>query len=427
MVELYIMHDYFRNYFEYREKFASKKSIFLVSTIMVVLLFSANIQGSNLLNLVAFPLVMWLYVTILFEVNIGNRLIYFLIGYCLFVACEYLYGMLSNAYSMLADRKSYVELNQIPLQLLAMKLLTYILFTIVKQFSNKSKKRMSGKIFAMYICLPLASLGIMMSTYYSGINLTQNSRMMILILLCFILILLGNIFMFYAFNKYSEELYSGLQKQLVIERQERDLSYYMELQKRDERYSQFIHDVNHYFKAIGELAKEKNYDNILGILEELNIELENNEMMIYTNHRVVNAVLSEKRLEGERKKVVFDAYVEPGVEFGTISDGDLIAMLGNLLDNAITAADKCENDEREVVVRIYMENKGRFCVIKIVNHFVGNVIRNKDGFISTKKEKGVHGIGVKSIENTAEKYGGYLECLIGKSIFTAVLILPVLQ
>ena len=71
-----------------------------------------------------------------------------------------------------------------------------------------------------------------------------------------------------------------------------------------------------------------------------------------------------------------------------------------------------------------MQNEGNFCVVKITNNFMGEIIRNENGFVSTKKEKGIHGIGIQSVRNTAEKYNGYLECLIENKIFTAILVLP---
>lgn len=214
-----------------------------------------------------------------------------------------------------------------------------------------------------------------------------------------------------------------MERQLKI--YENDLEYFQALQKKDEKYSEFIHNINHYFKAIGELAKQENHGDILGILDTLSVELENNERIIYTNHRIANAVLSEKRAEAESKGVIFDAYVEQGSCFGKVSDGDLVAMLGNLLDNAITAAEKCLEGSREVVVRVYMENRGRVCVVKITNSFVEEPVKGRTGFVSTKREEGLHGIGIKSVENMAEKYGGYLECLPEENSFTALLILPV--
>lgn len=210
-----------------------------------------------------------------------------------------------------------------------------------------------------------------------------------------------------------------------MKRYEDELSYLEQLEEKEEKHGEFIHNINHYFVAIGELAREEHCDQIINLMKELNLNLMQNERTIYTSHRVVNAVLSEKAREALESKINFDVYVEPGIRFGEATDGDLVAMLGNLLDNALEAVKGCTGDKRKIVLRIYMEKEGRLCIVKLVNYFAEKPKRHKSGFISSKKDKGLHGIGVKSVENTVKKYGGYLQCLIDGEMFTAILVLPV--
>lgn len=218
--------------------------------------------------------------------------------------------------------------------------------------------------------------------------------------------------------------YNLFEMEQQLKNYENDLSYMKELEKKDEKHGEFIHNMIHYLTAIGELAKHQHYDRILSILQDLNVKMEHNSRIIYTNYKVVNAILSQKKRECEEVGVIMDAYVEPGIQFGQVSDGDLVAMLGNLLDNAFQAAEKCQEDRRKVNVNIYMGNNGSISIVKVTNYYSGQLITNKFGFVSTKKEKGIHGIGLKSVKKAAEKYGGYLECFPKEELFTAVLILP---
>lgn len=206
---------------------------------------------------------------------------------------------------------------------------------------------------------------------------------------------------------------------------EDELIYLEQLEKKEEKHSEFIHNVNHYFKAIGELAREEHCEQIMNLMEELNINLVQNERIIYTSHKMVNAVLSEKMSEALDFDLDFDVYVEPGCQFGEVNSSDWVVMLGNLLDNAFEAGKQCEGEKRKIVLRIFMEKEGNVCVVKLKNHFVGKPRRHKSVFISTKKEKGLHGIGIKSVENTIEKYNGYLQSLVEDETFTSILILPV--
>ena len=208
---------------------------------------------------------------------------------------------------------------------------------------------------------------------------------------------------------------------------ERQETYFQELQKKDEKYNRMIHDMKHYLRASGPLAQEKNDKAITGILEELNVEIAKNTSIIYTKHRVLNAILLEKKSEAEKCGILFDMYAEPGIRLGTVTDGDLAVIFGNLLDNAIQAVIRMEQEEdkKEIKVRIYMERAGKLCVVKITNPFMGKIAKNKNGFISAKRAGEANGIGIKSVEDTAKKYNGYLECMVEGKVFTAILILPV--
>ena len=98
-------------------------------------------------------------------------------------------------------------------------------------------------------------------------------------------------------------------------------------------------------------------------------------------------------------------------------------MLSNLLDNALQAVKNVE--DKLVVIRIYSGNEGCFQIVKIMKHFNGVILNTGTGCNSTKEEAGIHGIGIKSVENAAEKYGGYLECFVEDNLFTAILVLPI--
>lgn len=240
------------------------------------------------------------------------------------------------------------------------------------------------------------------------------------------------IFIMYLMETFLAAIVANYMRSLIEQARqaktyEDELSYLEQLEKKDEKHSEFVHNLSHYFKTIGELAREQHSEQILRLVEELNLNLLQNERTIYTNHKVTNAVLSEKAREAEEKNIHFDAYVEPGIQFGRVSDSDLVVMLGNLMDNAIEAAAGCMGEKRKIVLRIFMEKDGRVCVVKVVNYFPQKQkpLFYKNGFITSKKEKGLHGFGIKSTRNTAEKYGGYMQWLIEEECFFAIIILPV--
>lgn len=418
--EIYIYYDFFCAFFKFREKndIVYKKLGF--GALSIISLFIVNTCGNSYINLLGFDIIIWLYCLIMFQASLGSRILYFLIALFVGSGCEFLFAVLSG---VSAKENSVVSLSDIPWQVLTMKLLTFVLFAVIKQFFGSSEKRMDVKNFIYYLCIPVSSIAIMLLTYYSGLDFSVKMKTRILLSMSFVLMLCGNIFIFHAFNRYSEELYLNAEQKLIISRQEMDLQYYNQVQMLDSQYQKFIHDITHHLKIIGELAKENHNNNIVSILKELNIELENNALAIYCSNPVVNAILSEKKSISEKNSIDLDIYVEPGVTFTGVSDADIITMLSNLLDNALCAAKEADN--KKIDVRIYTENEGCFCFVKIKNYFSGIVRPMETGFITTKKERGIHGVGLKSVESISGKYGGYLECFVEDDLFTAILVLSV--
>ena len=300
--------------------------------------------------------------------------------------------------------------------------------------SNDGKFAGATQIYFMWVLLAVAYCDERMVLLCS--SLTILSTACAIVLFPGAMLQLDNIITwFYIFVAYVMEsilavIIANRMRNILLRTQqlkqyEVEWTYLEQLEKKEEKNREFIHNVSHQFIAIAELARVKNCEQIVHLLEELNVNLAQNDRFIYTSHKVINAVLTAKMSEALEQQCEFDVFVEPGTQFGSVTNSDWVAMLGNMLDNAFEAAKQCKDEKSKIVLRKYMERKGRMCVVKIVNHFARKPFRQKDGFVSTKKVKGVHGIGVKSVENTIGKYGGYLQCMIEEDKFFAILALPI--
>ena len=202
-----------------------------------------------------------------------------------------------------------------------------------------------------------------------------------------------------------------------------ELLHLQQLEKKNEEHNKFIHNMHHYLSAIGNLASKQDCENILSILTDMNVEINKQHSIVYTTHRVMNAILCEKFSLAESKNIEMDIYVEPSIPLDVILDGDMVIMLGNLLDNALEAVENIKDEAPFIKVRIYKENQGKICAIKIENPYLTPVTYNKKGLILTNKKEGLHGFGLKSVDETAKKYGGYLQCSHNDNLFTSLLIL----
>lgn len=233
----------------------------------------------------------------------------------------------------------------------------------------------------------------------------------------------GNFLIFNAFQKYSDELYKNMQQRLIISDQSMKLEHYTRLQTQDTSRQEFIHNTSHYIKTIGTLISEGKSQEVIDILESLNVELESHVTTLYSDNSVLNSILSEKQMLANKNDIVMDIYIEPGCNINGVSDLDIITMFSNLIDNALEAAILCK-DKRFVHIRMFTQNEGNILAIKISNSYAKVPMKIGEAFQSTKKDAGIHGVGLKSVSNTAEKNGGFLECFIEDIRFIAILLLP---
>lgn len=301
--------------------------------------------------------------------------------------------------------------------------LNYIVFAMLKQVSSKSKQRMTNRLFILYLCVPVITLIEVITIFYSGIDFERNTRLQIMLIVFFVAFLLENMLFFYTFQRYTENLSENSRQQMELLQQRVELERMTKITQLNENYYEMVHNISYYMKAIGQLAYENQTEAICKMVEEISGELNREHIVQYSYHKLLNTILSDYKEKAKEGNVAFDAYVEPGCKLDKISNMDFVTMLGNILDNAVTAAKKKE--QGFVLVRIFMDKNGKICIIKVVNDFTGVLKKRNGKLLTTKKQDGIHGVGLISVEKAAEKYGGYVEYYVEDARFHTVLVLPV--
>ena len=86
-----------------------------------------------------------------------------------------------------------------------------------------------------------------------------------------------------------------------------------------------------------------------------------------------------------------------------VSDVDLCGMVGNILENAITACLRLPEIERWIQLTVLTKNDAQLFIIA-TNSFDGKT-RQKDGLYLSTNRHGT-GMGLTSIKTTAEQYNG---------------------
>ena len=177
------------------------------------------------------------------------------------------------------------------------------------------------------------------------------------------------------------------------------------------------HDLKH---QIGKYARQGGLDE--KTVSEMKDAINIYDSSVKTGNEVLNIVLTEKSLVCNKNKINLSCMVDASglTEF---SEGDLYALFGNILDNAIEAVSQISDVERRCI-GLHVQSFPGFVSIMTDNYYEGK-INFKNGLpITLKENKLDHGFGLKSIRLITEKYDGEMHITTEDNVFRLTLLFP---
>lgn len=177
------------------------------------------------------------------------------------------------------------------------------------------------------------------------------------------------------------------------------------------------HDVNHHLKALRELAAQGKLPQIKEYVDDL-LKVSYEEIMLcHSGNDVIDAIINSKLAEAEQMHINFDYQVNFSLKTD-IKPVDICAILANQIDNAFEACALMEDKaERDVQVHVWQES-GNIAMFQVKNRVSCNPFENNQDLRYTKTDNSrPHGLGIKSIQDTAKKYNGMLQNTYQDGVF----------
>ncbi|MCM1262398.1 MAG: GHKL domain-containing protein [Butyrivibrio sp.] len=204
---------------------------------------------------------------------------------------------------------------------------------------------------------------------------------------------------------------------------EKTAEYYQNMEELHEKYDTFIHDMRHQMRAVAALAEEGDCENIGSIIAQMRIGIGNIEKGIICSNKVLNALLLERKGYADDNCVPLDIEVIEPLRFRNMEDLDLVALIGNLLDNAIDAQKRAGKQDG-ILLSMKTAREGGHIVIHLENDYdsrrgMGKTIEKSMEQIGNK-----HGIGLNSVQGIVRKYGGIIENNKSSGRYVVDVILP---
>lgn len=184
-----------------------------------------------------------------------------------------------------------------------------------------------------------------------------------------------------------------------------------------EEASKIRHDMKNCMMIVDKCIEQGDYSEArkyISTLMEEKIDVLGIKM--FCSNKVLNYIINNKFAVCEKMNIETKCIISANLN--EISAVDLSILIGNLLDNAMEAAEKTE--WRMVNIEIYEEENITIIVENTINE---SVLQNNHLFATTKQDKSKHGFGMISIKDILKKYRGSIEYSEDGNILTCQVVL----
>ncbi|MDM0838754.1 ATP-binding protein [Clostridium perfringens] len=177
-----------------------------------------------------------------------------------------------------------------------------------------------------------------------------------------------------------------------------------------------LHDMNNHMSVIKYFLENKDYKNMDDYIQSLSERIVTNKDNNICSNKVINAICLDKRERCKKEgiNIRFDIIINKKLK---IDDLDLCIVLGNLIDNAIEACEKINDKEVQKVIQVSARIYLNQIYIKVINSKNNKVEKRNNKFLTSKKDKKNHGIGLENVKEAVHKNHGDIEIKDSKNTF----------
>lgn len=293
-----------------------------------------------------------------------------------------------------------------------------IMVTGIYLFSLIWKKTEHNLIPSRYyiglLFVPIGSIYIAVNEFYSRGSIGQ----MISSMITFSILLLFNIIILEVYSKISENFILEKEK-AVYTQQINMMSINTEEQKKVmENFHRERHDLINKLIVIKNELENDREDAVIQNIEDIIQNCHAGKVISDSGNKCIDALINVKYATAKEKGIDFVLKIFIPEDL-PINQCDIGIVLGNALDNAIEATEKCRSYDKKIEITMGIRKEALVIVVK--NPYENFLRTDKNGnLLSTKKDINRHGYGISSMKRVAEKYHGdvIIEDESGKFVIT---------
>lgn len=378
----------------FKDNYINKKAVIIFYALFYIITSSVYIFFPSFLMNIISSLGATFLITLCYQSKFLKKLIVTILNYLTFFICEAIVACIIGVSNISLLQNTYLGNS---FSLIMVEILAFIFVKIIGKFKNLNcNTPMPWSFMITIILVPLISIFFEIQLFM------QENISEIIYILSLICVLILNFIIFYLYDSNTKTFNEKIKTEMI----KQEIEYYHKqselIQKNSEEIKHLRHDMKNHLIAIKELAKSKDTDKILEYISTLYDKIDPSQMYCSTGIFEIDSVLNYKLSQAEKKGISISSEIMIPSDL-KIKSHDFVTILGNLIDNAIEATNKLD-DNKYIKLNIKYSKGTIFIAVK--NSYNGKLNIFNNEYRTTKDEDGLHGIGIKSIETAVKKYNG---------------------
>lgn len=355
--------------------------------------------NSNPINVLVAVLLSLIIAFILYEKDNISKKICILVHYFLFYLILNMFIWLSII-TIYKSNKYYIDKYNYMLYFL--QVLYYsIFFIVIRILKNKyiNTHGLKGNFANYLLHLIIPTLSIAFIVVFYNFELTHHDLYSEMNYIVFFVFLSINIVCFIIFH-HMERLYIKSKESDIINlKLMMKEQHYIEVEVQNEKIRKFKHDIHNQLVVINNYVQNEFYNDAQDILSSLIKDVDIATYYNFSQNRVINTLINVKYNLMKKEFIIFEYNIKVPSKI-SILDKDLIAIISNILDNAIEATVKCPLSNRKISMNILYYNGA------LVINSKNNIQKMVVDLETHKRNILEHGLGLKSLFGCVNQYNG---------------------
>ncbi len=366
---------------------------------------------------ISFPIFTSTFLDLLFLLFVTKPLIkngfvifikYEIYSYASMILCLVLHSLVFNDYGMFSFSSIYEEYKKIII--LFLSYVSYILYT-----NHKISRHLNPR-YHIYFDVIIYTICLLLS--YSTLYICQKEPDSFTLPVLFSTIILLTILCISLYDQFLLVTEESARYKIQAEINRMQESYARQTKEALKELHSIRHDIKNHLIVIDGYAAQNNFAKIREYISKTSGRF-TDIPLIESPSVLVSAILNEKSMLARQKNIACEITCD--FTYLRADDFTMTTILGNLLDNALTAAAKCSDGWIHVSLR-----QADMLLLITVDNSHEESIHEKDGiFRSTKTEQPhLHGIGIRNVQKAVKNLNGQIEISHTQDTFHVEITLP---